>query len=129
MMDGEKGTYQPDSLERKPGAMTKMEPPAEKINTQPEEEEAAQGKNKKGTAANQKKKTNMETTNMHQRRYRRSKQNMPTNTTNREDGRKYEKRARATTWTHSMCRHRTNRIQSANRQIGMPIRRLPTNHG
>ena len=56
MMDGEKETHRPDSLVQKLDAMAKMETPAEKTETHPKEEEAAQGKNKKGTGANQKKK-------------------------------------------------------------------------
>ena len=129
MMDGEEETHQPDSRERKLEAMMKTETPTEKTEAKPKEEESTQDKNKKGTGPNQKKKTNMNTKNTHQRRYRRSKRNMPTKTTNREDGRLYGKRGRETKRTHSMGRHRTNKIQSASRKMGMPIRRLPTNHG
>ena len=53
-MEGEKRTDRPDSLERKQG--TKM-----KIDAQPTEEEAAQGKNKKRNRSQSREKINMKT--------------------------------------------------------------------
>ena len=104
----------------------KMETPTEKTETQPKEEEAAHGKKEQEPI----KRKNQHGDKKYASEKIQKKQIKYAHQDNKQRRwKKIWKRARATTWTHSMGRHRTNRIQSTNTQMGMPIRRLPTNHG
>ena len=126
MMDVEKETHQPDSLVRNLEAMMKMETPTAKTETQPKEEEAAK---EKGTGAIQKKNQHEDKNICIREDIEGANKIFPPRQQTGKMAENMKKRERATTRTHSMGRHRANRIQSASRQMGMPIRRLPTNHG